>query len=41
MLKLVYQHLEKLMPQQPQTFPANYVAYVQERRAAVNQLPSK
>ncbi len=27
----VYQMLEKLMPQQPQIFPANYLAYVQDR----------
>jgi hypothetical protein len=30
-LKAVYRHLENLMPQQPQYFPANYLAHVQER----------
>jgi len=31
LLVLVYRHLEELMPQQPQVFPANYLSYVQGR----------
>jgi tetratricopeptide (TPR) repeat protein len=40
-LKSVYRHLENLMPQQPQTFPASYLAYVQKRLAALDALPEQ
>lgn len=37
-LQGVYRRLELIMPLEPQTFPANYLAYVQQRAAAVNQM---
>jgi len=38
-LRAVYKLLEVLMPAQPQMFPATYLAYVQKRLAALEQLP--
>jgi tetratricopeptide (TPR) repeat protein len=40
-LKAVYQLLLQLMPLEPQTFPANYLAYAQERLAEVNRLSAQ
>jgi tetratricopeptide (TPR) repeat protein len=40
-LRAVYQMLEQRMPLEPQTFPASYLAYVQQRLAEVNKLSPK
>ena len=37
-LKLVYGILEKVMPSQPQMFPASYLKYVQTRLQELNKL---
>lgn len=37
-LRQVYHRLELIMPLEPQTFPANYLAYVQQRAAVVEKM---
>ncbi len=38
-LILIYEMLEKVMPSQPQMFPASYLVHVQKRRAELKQHP--
>lgn len=40
-LRSVYKLLETLMPLQPEMFPASYLAYVQQRMAALGDGPAK